>query len=170
MRFSRATAGAVKGFGANHLYRPAYFLAVVSVILVSSTFLFSGRTLSSGTNTASMARARLSEAVSIQAAGRGKPWMNMTDGRDLLTAYEGSDELRQLMAREQVRPLTLATGDFDEDGMPDLITGYAGVNGGVITFHRGNVDSVYPNSPEARRRKTEGTFTDAPFLSPAHAE
>jgi FG-GAP-like repeat/HYR domain len=167
MRLSRAAKCQVKGFGANHLYRLISFLAVVSVILVSSAFLFSGRTSSSGTNSANTARARLSEAVSIQAAGRGKPWMNMTDGRDLLTAYEGSDELRQLMARNQVQPLSLAAGDFDEDGMPDLITGYAGAGGGVITLHRGNVDSVYPNTPEARRRKADGTFSDVPFLSPA---
>ena len=35
----------------------------------------------------------------------------------------------QLMAE---RPLSLATGDFDEDGMPDLLSGYASGIAGVI--------------------------------------
>ncbi|MEP6901799.1 MAG: hypothetical protein ABJA66_08620 [Actinomycetota bacterium] len=31
---------------------------------------------------------------------------------------------------------------------------------------RGNVDAVYPNSPEAKERKARGEFTDASFLGP----
>jgi hypothetical protein len=62
---------------------------------------------------------------------------------------------------------SLASADFDEDGVPDLVSGYAGPDGGIVTIHRGNVDSIYPNAPEAKQRKAEGTFTDAPFLSPA---
>src|SRR5438876_7082205 len=33
---------------------------------------------------------------------------------------------------------------------------------------RGNVDSIYQNRPESQQRRATGTFTDAPFLSPAH--
>jgi hypothetical protein len=33
--------------------------------------------------------------------------------------------------------------------VPDLIGGYAVPSGGIITLHRGNVDSIYPNAPEA---------------------
>jgi hypothetical protein len=32
-------------------------------------------------------------------------------------------------------------------------------------LHRGNVDAIYPNTPDAKRRKTSGEFTDSPFLS-----
>ncbi|HEY3102193.1 MAG TPA: CSLREA domain-containing protein [Pyrinomonadaceae bacterium] len=73
------------------------------------------------------------------------------------------------MALEQnvAEPLSLATADFDEDGMPDLVAGYAYNGRGIITLHRGNVDSIYQNAPEAKRRRANGTFTDAPFLSPA---
>jgi len=60
--------------------------------------------------------------------------------------------------------------------MPDLVSGYGflsarGAQGGagILTWHRGNVDLLWPNSPEAQKRKAEGTFTDAPFLSPARA-
>ncbi|HEU4391510.1 MAG TPA: CSLREA domain-containing protein, partial [Blastocatellia bacterium] len=39
--------------------------------------------------------------------------------------------------------------------------------GGLITLYRGNVDSIFPNSLEAQRRKAAGTFTHPAFLSPA---
>ena len=58
--------------------------------------------------------------------------------------------------------------------MPDLVSGYGlppgrGDRGGsgILTWHRGNVDALWPNSPDAQKHKKEGTFTNAPFLSPA---
>jgi all-beta uncharacterized protein/S-layer family protein len=111
--------------------------------------------------------ARPSGQVSIQAAGRGNPAVNLTDGRDVLTSFVGEAELVQALSENRAQGLSLASADFDEDGVPDLVSGYACASGGIITIHRGNVDSIYPNSPEAKRRKAEGTFTDAPFLSPA---
>ncbi len=67
--------------------------------------------------------------------------------------------------------MALASGDFDEDGVPDLISAYAGYAGvppaAFIALHRGNVDSIYPNTHEAEERKARGELTDAPFLSPA---
>lgn len=58
------------------------------------------------------------------------------------------------------RPLALATGDFDEDGMADLLSGYASGGAGSIRLHRGHIAAVYPNSPEARRSGAG----DDPFL------
>src|SRR3989442_8582724 len=111
--------------------------------------------------------ARLSETVSIHSAGRGNPTINLSDGHDLLTSYVGPDELRQALEENRAEPLSLSSADFDEDGVPDLISGYAYNGHGIMTLLRGNVDSIYPNAPEAKQRKTNGTFTDAPFLSPA---
>ncbi len=34
-----------------------------------------------------------------------------------------------------------------------------------MVLHRGNVDAIYPNAPEAKARKAKGSFTDAPFLA-----
>ena len=59
---------------------------------------------------------------------------------------------------------TLATGGFDEDGVPDLVTGYATRDGGRITVQRGNVDAIYPNSAEANARRERGEFTAAAFF------
>lgn len=114
-----------------------------------------------------MPRARLSQTISVHAGGRGNPSINMSDGRDVLTSYSGPAALTQALQRNEAKPLALASADFDEDGVPDLICGYSHSSSGIITWLRGNVDSIYSNSPEAQRRKTRGEFTDAPFLSPA---
>ena len=133
-----------------------------------------------------LARARLGEQVTLHAAGRGRPWINLQDGRDLMTGYTGLSGLEQALERNQARPLALASGDFDEDGVPDLISGYgcdscstnlslsdplaiarASVTAGLLSLHRGNIDSIYPNTAEAEQHKARGEFTDAPFLSPA---
>ena len=112
-------------------------------------------------------RARLSQTISVHASGRGNPSIKMSDGRDVLTSYSGPALLAQALQRNEAEPLALASADFDEDGVPDLICGYAHAGSGIITRLRGNVDSIYENSPEALRRKATGEFTDAPFLSPA---
>jgi hypothetical protein len=72
-------------------------------------------------------------------------------------------------APKAARPLSLASADFDEDGVPDLISGYAHAAGGILSLNRGNVDSIYPNAPEAALRRANGADTDAPFLSPSRA-
>ncbi|HKQ06162.1 MAG TPA: hypothetical protein VJ464_13585 [Blastocatellia bacterium] len=110
---------------------------------------------------------RMSDEISVRAAGRGTPYINLSDGRELITAYSGPAELTQMLEANQARPLSLASADFDEDGVPDLISGYAAASGGMVSLLRGNVDALYPNTPEAQQRKANGSFTDAPFLSPA---
>jgi hypothetical protein len=112
-------------------------------------------------------KAVLSESVSVRASGLGNPLINLSDGRGVLTSYEGPEELTRPLEQNSARPLSLASADFDEDGVPDLISGYAGPRSGIVTMLRGNVDSLFPNAPEAQRRKAEGEFTDSPFLSPA---
>ena len=85
---------------------------------------------------------------------------------DFQAARPAANELGQRLERGAGRPVTLASGDLDEDGVPDLVSGYATPGGGILALHRGNADSIYPNSPEAQQRKARGAFTDAPFLSP----
>lgn len=118
-------------------------------------------------NASATPRARLSQTVSVHAGGRGNPSINLSDGREVLTSYSGPAALAQALQRNEAEPLALVSADFDEDGVPDLICGYAHSSSGIITLLRGNVDSICPDSPDAKRRKSTGEFTDAPFLSPA---
>ncbi|MEW6211783.1 MAG: FG-GAP-like repeat-containing protein [Acidobacteriota bacterium] len=114
-----------------------------------------------------VARARLSEQASIQAAGWGNPWIGLSDGRELMTHYVGPQHLVEAIEKNEARPLSLASADFDEDGVADLVCGYEHQGRGIVVLHRGNADSIYPNSLEAQQRRASGAFTDAPFLSPA---
>jgi hypothetical protein len=52
-----------------------------------------------------------SKRISVHAAGRGNPLINLSDGRDLATTFTKNAGL------DMARPLALAAGDFDEDGV-----------------------------------------------------
>ena len=69
------------------------------------------------------------------------------------------------MQDKQLRPLSLASADFDSDGVADLAAGFAAPDGsGVVVLYRGNIDALYPHSPEARQRRIDGRFVGEPFL------
>ena len=155
-------------FSSKNILRSGSAATILLIILLAFVAIAVSRTPVSRAGNASITKARLGSDISINAAGRGKPWINMTDGHDLVTAYDGADGQMGALAKSDAQPVSLAAADFDEDGMPDLVTGYALPRGGVLTLHRGNVDSVYPTTDAARRRKAEGTFSDVPFLSPGH--
>ena len=153
----------------------------VTVILIQSLALNRARSAGAGARLkhkveagrAAAERARISKQITLHGAGRGKPWINLQDGHDLMTAYTGVSDKLQFVESDlaklvsQAHPLELAAGDFDEDGVPDLVSAYDSSNGSLIVLHRGNVDSIYPNTGEAEQRIARGEFTDAPFLSPA---
>ena len=87
--------------------------------------------------------------------------------RSLSVGEAGTGEAWNDVAAGRAWPTALAQGDFDGDGVPDLVVGYAGSASSFVTLQRGNVDSIYPHSPAARQRKAEGRFEDQPFLTPA---
>jgi CSLREA domain-containing protein len=113
--------------------------------------------------------AKLSDGISVQSSGKGSPRLSFGYGRDVITSFDGETDAAEALRQEKARPLSLASADFDADGVPDLVSGYAISAGGLITLHRGNQDSIYPNSLEAQQRRASGQFTDSPFLSPARA-
>ena len=103
--------------------------------------------------------------ISVRANGQGRSQLVLGDAREMSTAYTGAESKREL-ENQSTRPLSLAAGDVDEDGVPDLVSGYAGRDANLLVIHRGNVDAIYADTPEANESKALGTFTDAPFLSP----
>jgi len=116
----------------------------------------------------------------LPAAGISDPRLNLREELQWSVSYAGSAAARSILSANQARPLSLAAADLNEDGVPDLLSGYAGGNGGVLALHLGNADSIYPNTPEAMRRKqafswsagaqaSAGNYAPAPFVSPARA-
>ncbi len=144
---------------------------LAACMFVAACLMVFGKTLGSASDRKPQRRASdpapAAKRVVVQAAGRGNPYINFDDGIEIAASYEGAVQMQSLLKQNAAEPRALASADFDEDGVPDLICGYAREGGGIVTLYRGNVDSIYPNSPEAQRRKAEGTFTDSAFLSPA---
>ncbi len=114
-----------------------------------------------------MAGAHFGQEITVRAEGMGTSAPRFSEGREVLTDFVGRPDLAALLRRNQAEPLAMASADFDEDGVPDLVVGYAGRGAGVVSLLRGNVDALYRDSPEAKQRKASGAFTDTPFLSPA---
>ncbi|HYV07086.1 MAG TPA: VCBS repeat-containing protein, partial [Blastocatellia bacterium] len=94
-------------------------------------------------------RGYLAREVSARAAGRGNPWITLLDGRAVPADYQGPSTQRQQLSENKLRALSLVSGDFDEDGVPDLVAGYAGTKDGVISLQRGDVDAIFPNTRDA---------------------
>src|SRR5215510_2382025 len=60
-----------------------------------------------------------SKQIRVHGSGRGNTWLNLQDGYDLPLQYSGPPELEQVLKENLASPLALASGDFDEDGVPD---------------------------------------------------
>src|SRR5260370_22068047 len=60
-------------------------------------------------------------------------------------------------------PVSLASGDLDEDGINDLLVGYGTAGGGIIAFHQGNLDAFAPQSQKSFEDIGAGRFP-SPFL------
>ncbi len=136
------------------------FLAA-SIAASSSVLLFKGRAAPVSPVRAEGARVALSGT-------EGAPYLKLgAEASSVPAVYQTGEGVARLAG--ETRAYALASADFDEDGMPDLVVGYEVEGGGVVTVQRGNVDAVYPNSPEARARRAEGRFGDAPFQETAAA-
>src|SRR2546423_2609393 len=96
--------------------------------------------------------------ASVRAAGRGRPFLNLRDGY----ALKGTDASAAAFgAAGNARPLTLAAADFDLDGAPDLLSGYAAGGQGLITFRRGNIDAFAPSDPAIFQAIQQGQMPDS---------
>lgn len=115
-----------------------------------------------GTRRALTTRLVRSTSIALLAIAAGVSPPPPMAGR--VSAYANDESLGQLLESQQATPVALGAADLDEDGMADLVSGYATSAGGIITLQRGNVDFLFPNAPGARQRRLSGRLTNAPFL------
>jgi hypothetical protein len=73
-----------------------------------------------------------------------------------LADYEGQTPYAFESLQEKWEPTGLASGDFDEDGMPDLVCAYATKSAASSRFDRGNVDAVLPKLAGCQSAKSSG--------------
>jgi hypothetical protein len=111
----------------------------------------------------------------VRMVGRSHPNVFLQDGRELSSGYAGPatlDDASQAASLKApsplngAQPLALASGDFNADGFPDLVTGYASPSGGIVTLHRGNPKAFAPDDPDVLQNTAGGRFPD-PFLKQA---
>ncbi|HEV1996486.1 MAG TPA: FG-GAP-like repeat-containing protein [Candidatus Acidoferrum sp.] len=80
-----------------------------------------------------------------------------------VAAQNVNDGAAQILASGQGQPLAMIAGDFDRDGVNDLVVGYAVPGGGILAFHRGNLDAFAPQSDASFQAIGRGEFP-SPFL------
>jgi hypothetical protein len=99
--------------------------------------------------------------VTVRAAGRGKPYLNLRDGRKLAVDYRGDRGLTNALQSGAAQPRSLASADFDGNGTPDVVAGYAFNGVGMITVQRGNPEAFAPKDESVYLRMHEGYNPDS---------
>jgi uncharacterized repeat protein (TIGR01451 family) len=92
-----------------------------------------------------------------------KIWLGERQQLPMQSGASGAAQLlggHAALAPTGAQPLSLTTGDVDEDGIADLLVGYAG----HISIQRGNLDAFAPQSDASLQAIARGQFP-APFLT-----
>jgi hypothetical protein len=100
-------------------------------------------------------------AVTVHAAGRGKPYLNFQDGRSMQVVYKGDSTLATALQNGSAQARSLGAADFDRNGTPDVVAGYAFNGAGMITLQRGNPDAFAPADDSVFVRMQQGYNPDS---------
>src|SRR5437867_4436565 len=114
-----------------------------------------------GANSAAKSPTAAKGAITIQAAGRGRPFLNFQDGREVSANYHGNESATQALQSGQARARALTTVDLDGNATPDLVVGYAYGGVGFVTVQHGNPDAFAPNDDSVFVRMQQGNNPDA---------
>jgi len=98
-------------------------------------------------------------AVTVHAAGRGRPYLNFRDGRSAEVAYRGDSKLTSALQNGAAQARSLASADFDRNGTPEVLAGYAFNGAGMIAVHRGNPEAFAPVDDSVFARMQQGFAT-----------
>ena len=109
---------------------------------------------------------RQSPAGASPKSSESGPSVWLQESQPLAVTHVDATGKRRSLAAAGAQPLSLVSGDFDEDGVEDLVVGYGTQAGGLIAVHRGNLDAFAPQSHESWQATAEGRFP-SPFLREA---
>ncbi len=98
----------------------------------------------------------------------GKPLVRLRNPQTLKLEYVGSTDAVAALESGRTTPTALAEADFNADGAPDVVAGYATEGGGVLTVLLGNRDAYAPKDPLLIQKAMHGDVA-ATFLPSASA-
>jgi Calx-beta domain-containing protein len=134
--------------------RPAFRrIACVVATLVSGFVLLSGNLVTR--------KVESRPAVAIRAAGRGLPYLNPQDGRELSVSYGGDSRSASALQNGTTRSRALAVADLDGDAAPDLVAGYTNGASGIVTIQKGNPEGFAPKDDSVFVRMQQGYNPDS---------
>lgn len=87
--------------------------------------------------------------------------LRFEQARAVQTRFVGAEGAVELLKYGQAFPAAMTSADFNEDGIPDLVCGYAGPRFGMVACYQGDPEAIWPSgqdrstlrapfSPEAR--------------------
>jgi hypothetical protein len=88
----------------NHMQQMLWVIAIIAPVLLAGSRILTGPRPSasvSGSARTAEKQARLSDEVTIKAAGRGNPWISLSDGYDVITSYAGPKDLVKALEQNQ---------------------------------------------------------------------
>jgi hypothetical protein len=104
-------------------------------------------------------------ATQANTSGAGKIFIQ--DAQMLSQTNGGPQSSVQLLDSGQALPLSLARGDFNQDGIEDFVAGYAAPDGsGIVVLHAGNLDAFAPQSYDSWLAIGQSRFP-SPFVDTA---
>src|ERR1041385_8208244 len=135
-------------------------LIVAAVPVAVYVRVKSAASVASSTNFVELTR-KAKGGVTVQAAGRGKPFLNLRDGQDMTVTYRGDRAAATALQSGAAQARSLASADFDRNGTPDVVAGYSYNGGGIITLQRGNPDAFAPADDSVLVRMQQGYNPDS---------
>ena len=95
-------------------------------------------------------------AVRVRVDSQSKLLLNLQEASQASVDYQGSAVGTEALRSGSARPLSLASGDFDAEGAPDLVSGYGNGAGGIVSIQRGNLDAFQTQNLNVYQRALKG--------------
>ena len=87
-------------------------------------------------------------------APHGYPWLHMSGSEVLPLTIQGAPSFVHALAMGQVEPLSLVINDFDEDGLPDAVSGFGLGEEGFLVIETNLPELAETGRPRQSHRQT----------------